>query len=104
MQLVPKLSSVPVRPAPHFCAVRALEVSLGHHFQRLDIEHLIGDDLLEPAILVFQLFKAAQIADFKATIFRSPVVQRGAGNAVLAAQRSALTPALSSRRMPTICD
>lgn len=48
---------------------RALEVCLGHHFQRLDVERLISDDLLEAAILIFKLFEPLQIATSRPPYF-----------------------------------
>ena len=39
-----------------------LQVSLGHRLQRLDVECLIGDDLLQATVLIFELFNYARLS------------------------------------------
>ena len=104
MPLVPRLRIVPVRPPPHVFAVRALEVSLGYHFQRLDIGRLIGDDLLEAAILIFEFFESPQIADSRPPYFACQLYSVGPEMPCFRQMVAAFTPALSSLRMPTIWD
>jgi hypothetical protein len=44
-------------------------------FDRLDVEGLVGADLLEPAIFIFELAQLREIAYLETTVPRSPVVQ-----------------------------
>src|SRR5262245_4692407 len=57
-----------------------------HRFQRLDVERLLGDDVLEPAILVLELLHALQFAQLHAAVLRFPAVVRLLGDPVRATQ------------------
>jgi hypothetical protein len=41
-----------------------LEVSLGDNFQYVDVEGQVGDDLLQPAVLVLELLEALRVIAF----------------------------------------
>ncbi len=73
-----------IRPAKLGDAEQALKFSLIHEFQGLDVERLIRDDFFQPAILIFKLPQLDQIACFHAAVFRTPIVQRGVADSVLA--------------------
>jgi hypothetical protein len=53
------LQAVLLRPARRLCAEQALEVSLGDNFQSFDVERLIGHNLFEATVLIFELFEPA---------------------------------------------
>jgi hypothetical protein len=74
MQVALVHRAVRARPAPLLDAVRASEVSLGDDLERRNVQCLIGDDALEPAVLFFELFEPHQIARFEAAVLRSPRV------------------------------
>jgi hypothetical protein len=61
--------------------------------QTRDVELLVGDDLLESAILLFQLLQPLGLADLDTSVLAAPVVDR-----VLAD-----VPASPSFRIATIC-
>jgi hypothetical protein len=71
--------------------VQASEVSLGDDVERFDVERLIGNDLLEPAILVLKLPALDQITDFQAAVLRPPAVQCRLVDAVLATETRGLS-------------
>ena len=66
--------------------MRASVVSLGDDLERLDVQRLIGNDVLQPPVLVFELLKPHEVARFEAAVFRAPRVQRCLANAILAAE------------------
>ena len=58
---------------------------LGDNFQGFDVERLIGDELLEAAILILELSELREIAHFQTAVLRSPVVHVRFADAVFRA-------------------
>jgi hypothetical protein len=48
--------------------------------ERLDIERLLGHDLFQPTVLVFDLFQPLHLAELHAAVLRFPAVVRLLGN------------------------
>jgi hypothetical protein len=46
-------------------------------FQHLDVEFLVSDDLLQPAILIFELFQSLRLLAFHTAVLLTPSVIRG---------------------------
>src|SRR6202011_120805 len=80
-------------PTPPF-AVQASEVSLGHDLQGFDVERLIGDDLLEPAVLIFELPQLHQVTHFQTAVLGAPVVERRFADAAFTADGGRLLAGL----------
>jgi hypothetical protein len=74
--------------------VPASEVSRGHDLKRIDIERLIGDDSLQPTVLVLERPHLRNVADFQTAEFRLPGIESRAADAVLAAQIGGLDAGL----------
>jgi hypothetical protein len=74
--------------------VPASEVSRGDDLKRIDIERLIGDDSLQPTVLVLERPHLRNVADFKTAELRLPGVERRATDAVLPAKIGGLNAGL----------
>src|SRR5689334_19177264 len=59
--------------SPFFC---------DHRLQRLDIQRLLRDDLLQPTILVLELLEPLHLAQFHAAELRFPAIVRLLGDAM----------------------
>ena len=60
--------------------------------QARDVELLVGDDLLESSILLFQLLQPLGLADLKTSILAAPVVDRVLADSVAPRELGGLRP------------
>ena len=58
---------------------RCPTVSLRKVFQHLNVEFLVGDDLLQATVLIFELFQTLRFLALHPTVLLTPAMARGLG-------------------------
>ena len=66
--------------------MQASEVSLGDNLQRVDMQHLIGDDSFQASILVLEGSHLCDVADVHAAELGLPLVERRGADPVAATE------------------
>src|SRR5690606_26517990 len=86
--------AAPAGRAPPRAARRASQIICDDVLQRGVVERQLAQQLLQLAILVFQLLEAAQLAHLQPAVLRLPAVVGRVADPVLAADVGARAPAL----------
>ena len=58
---------------------RCPTVSLREVLQHLDVKFLVSDDLLQPTVLIFELFQTLRFLALHPTVLLTPAMIRGLG-------------------------
>ena len=71
-------------------------------FHERAVERLVGDEPLQPPILLLKLGQAVRLLELEAAVLRPPALQRVLRGPMVAADLNGF-PASASRTMPTVC-
>lgn len=74
-----------------------------HRFQRLNIDRLWRDDVLQPTVLFLELLEPLHLTELHPAVLRLPPVVRLVGDPVHAARVCTLRPASPSLTIASIC-